>query len=71
MRKVRNHNNRSNNPAVMFASGLESIVRDHLHQPSKFDDEELKAMERKASKKEPSENLYSILFRQLFWRNTA
>jgi len=67
MRRVRNHSNRSNNPGVMFASGFESIVRDQLHQPSKFDEEELKIMERKAHKKEEPQSLFSILCKQLFW----
>ncbi len=70
MRRVRN-NNRSNNPAVMFAAGLESIVSDQLCNPSKFDEEELKAIERKANKKAPSENLFSLLCRQLFWGKPA
>ncbi len=55
----------------MFAAGLESIVSDQLCNPSKFDDEELKAIERKANKKAPSENLFSLLCRQLFWGKPA
>ncbi len=55
----------------MFAAGVEKIVSDHLCNPSRFDDEEIKAMERKASKKEPSESLFSLLCRQLFWGRVA
>ncbi len=67
MRKVRNHNIRSNNPAVMFAAGFESIISDQLHQPSRFDQEELRVLERKAHKKAQPESLFSILCKQLFW----
>lgn len=71
MRRVRNQNSRSNNPAVMFAAGLENIINDHLRHPSKFDEEELRIKKRKASRKEPSENLIGILCRHLFWRKPA
>jgi len=71
MRKVRNHNIRSNNPGVMFAAGFESIVRDQLHQPAKFDEEELKVMERKAHNKPQPESLFSVFCRQLFWKKLA
>ena len=67
MRRVRNHKYRSSNPGVMFASGFESLVRDQLRQPSKFDEEELKIIERKAHKKPMPESLFSVLCRQLFW----
>ena len=71
MRKVRNHNQHSNNPGVMFASGFESIVREQIRQPAKFDEEELKAMERKSHKKELPESLFSLLCRHLFWSKPA
>jgi len=66
MRRVRNHNIHSNNPAVMFASGLESLVRDQLHNPSKYDDQEIEALKRKNNKKEQP-SLFSVLCHQLLW----
>jgi len=67
MRRVRNNVNRSNNPAVLFAAGFENLVSDQLRNPSKFDDDEQRIMERKANKKEVPENLLSLFFRLVFW----
>ena len=68
MRRVRNNINRSNNPAVLFASGLEGLVRDQQYNPSKYDEQEQRVMARKANKKEMPESFISILCSQLFWR---
>ncbi len=67
MRRVRNHNQHSNNPGVMFASGMESLIRNQMHQPSKYDQEDLKIMARKANKKEVKESLFSSLCKQILW----
>lgn len=71
MRRVRNHNNRSNNPAVMFAAGFESMVSDQLRNPSRYDQQELSEIERKAHKPKDRGSLFSILCRQLFWGRMA
>ena len=71
MRRIRNHNKRSNNPAAMFAAGLESLVSDQLNNSSKYDDDELNAMERKTNRKALPESLFSILCRQLLWGKLA
>ncbi len=68
MRRVRIDNNRSNNPAILFAAGFESIVSDQLSNPSKYDEEEHRAIKRKAYKKAHHSSLFSVLCRQLFWR---
>ena len=71
MRKVRNYNQRSTNPGVMFASGLESLIRDQLHQPARYDSEELKIMDRKAPKKTQSESLLRLLCSRISWIRIA
>ncbi len=71
MRRVRNHNNRSNNPAVMFAAGFESLVSDQMRNPSKYDDEELRAIQRSPKKQTVKSNLFSDLFKLLFWDRLA
>jgi len=63
MRKVKN-NIHTNNPALMFAQGLESLVSDPLYSPSKHDEQELGQMRRSASKPDSSGNLFNSLLRQ-------
>ena len=70
MRRVRTHNI-NNNPLAMFAVGVEQIVSDHMSQPSKYDDQELRAMRRSPKKLAGTASLFSILTRQLFWENTS
>ena len=64
MRRVKNQNIRSNNPGLMFARGIESIVSDHLHHPAKFDDQEIIEKQRVSNKQDSRGNLFSILMRQ-------
>ena len=63
MRKVKNNVHYSN-PAVMFAQGVESLIRDPLYSPSQSDDEELNTMRRTASHRNSRGNLFSNLLRQ-------
>jgi hypothetical protein len=55
----------------MFAFGVEQIVSDHMSQPSKYDDQELRGMQRSPKKLAGTGSLFSILTRQLFWENTS
>lgn len=55
----------------MFAAGFENMVSDQLRNPSKYDGQELEAIERKAHKQDDRGNLFSILCRQLFWGRVA
>jgi hypothetical protein len=63
MRKVKN-NIHTNNPALMFAQGLESLVSDPLYSPSKHDEQELGQLRRTANKQDSSGNLFNVLLRQ-------
>jgi hypothetical protein len=69
MRRVKTHNS-NNNPLAMFAVGVEQIVSDHMSQPSKYDDQELRAMQRSPKKQADTGSFFSILIQQLFWQNT-
>jgi hypothetical protein len=64
MRRVRNQNIHSANPALLFASGVESIVREHLHNPRRNDGEKKISRQRVAIKPEPRGNFFSLLMRQ-------
>ncbi len=64
MRKVRTHKVSSNNPALMFAQGIESIISDPLFNPSQTDDLEIAALRRRASKQDSRGNLFNSLLRQ-------
>lgn len=63
MRKVKN-NISTGNPALMFAQGVESIVSDQWHNPSRYDDEELQKLQRKANRQDSRGNLFNSLMRQ-------
>ncbi|UCH41493.1 MAG: hypothetical protein JSU67_07470 [Gammaproteobacteria bacterium] len=63
MRKVKNNLN-SNNPALMFAQGVESLISDPLYSPSKHDAHELDDMRRSAVKQDSRGNLFNVLLRQ-------
>ncbi len=71
MRRVRFQNSNSNNPLPKFAVGVNQIVSNYTLQPSKYDDQELRAMQRSPKKRDGSSSLFSILTRQLFWENTS
>ena len=64
MRRIRNHKVTSNNPALMFAAGVEQIISDTLFHPSQYDDQELRNSQNIANKQAPPENPFKILFRQ-------
>ena len=70
MRRVRTRNS-NNNPLPMIAVGVKQIVSDYTSQPSKYDDQELRAMQRSPKKLAGTSSLFSILTRQLFWENTS
>ncbi len=55
----------------MFSRGVEQIISDHMSQQSKYDDQELLAMQRSPKKQEVKGSLFSILTQQLFWQKTA
>ena len=63
MRKVKN-NLQVNNPALMFAAGLESMIRDPLYSPSKFDNQEISELQRRTHKQDSRGNLFGALLRQ-------
>jgi hypothetical protein len=63
MRKVKN-NLHMNNPAVMFAAGLESLISDQMYHPSRFDDVEMERELRVANKQKSRGNLFGSLLRQ-------
>jgi hypothetical protein len=64
MRRIRNHNMTSNNPALMFAAGFEKIVSDKLSNPSQYDDQELRNLQSRFNRHAPRVNPFKILFRQ-------
>ena len=70
MRKVRIQSN-NNNPLTMIATGVKQIGSGQISQPSKYDDQELRAMQRSPKKLAGTASLFSILTRQLFWENTS
>ena len=53
------------NPGLMFAQGVEHIVREKLHNPTVYDDQEARKLEKKAKTEEETKSLFSWLFRQL------
>lgn len=63
MRKVKN-NLHLNNPAMMFAQGVESLINDPLYSPAKSDGEEINTMRRVARKQDARGNLFGVLLRQ-------
>jgi len=61
----------NNNPLAMFTTGVKQIDSGQMSQPSKYDDQELRAMQRSPKKLAGTASLFSILTRQLFWENTS
>ncbi len=55
----------------MFTTGVKQIGSDQMSQPSKYDDQELRGMQRSPKKQDHKCSLFSILTRQLFWQNTS
>ncbi len=64
MRRVRNQNIHSASPALMFASGLESIVSEYLAKPRRNAEEKKTNKKRVAIKSEPRGNFFGLLMRQ-------
>ena len=64
MRRVRNQNIHSASPALMFASGVESIVREHLDSPRRTDEAKKGSKQRVAIKPETRGNFFNLLMRQ-------
>jgi len=48
----------------MFARGVETIVRDHLHHPGKYAAKQTCEKQRVAKQQEPRGNFFSLLMRQ-------
>ena len=82
MRKVRNQDHNISNaslllahPAVVSARHVERIVENHMLRDqhnsieSKYDDQELRAMQRSPRVSRPSGNIFSVLLQQLAWGN--
>jgi len=63
MRKVKN-NIHTNNPAVMFAQGLESLISDPMFSPSRYDVNEIQDIRRAIVKPDSRGNLFNVLLRQ-------
>jgi hypothetical protein len=63
MRKVKN-NLHIENPAVMFAQGVESLISDPIFNPSKADYDELQPISRRDNKQDSRGNLFNLLLRQ-------
>ncbi len=70
MRKVRIQSS-NNIPLAMFATAVKQLESGQISQPSKYDDQELRAMQRSPKKLAGTGSLFSILTRQLFWENTS
>ena len=64
MRRIRNQQVHSNNPALMFARGVETIVSDHLNHPRKYEASQTSEKQPADNKKEPSGNFFNLLMRQ-------
>jgi hypothetical protein len=64
MRRVKNNRVHSNNPALMFARGVESMVGDHLYHPGRFDEQEICERQRASNKQESRGNIFNVLMRQ-------
>ena len=64
MRRVRNQRDHSNNPGLMFARGVESIISDHLHRPGKYLAQQASIKKRVSTKQESMGNSFSLLMRQ-------
>ncbi len=64
MRKVRNNIVNTSNPSLLFARGVESIIRDPLVSPSSHDAEETREMIHRARGEATRGNLFNSLLRQ-------
>ena len=64
MRKVNSQRIHSNNPSLLFARGVESLVSEHLCSPRFEEFDEAEEKRRAAVKQEPRGNFFSLLMRQ-------
>ncbi|MDJ0778076.1 MAG: hypothetical protein QNJ85_09450 [Gammaproteobacteria bacterium] len=64
MRKIRNNVIDTANPSLLFARGVESIIRDPMISPSSHDADEAREMIHRASKESTRGNLFNSLLRQ-------
>ena len=71
MRRVRNHKSSDTNPLAMFAVGVEQIVSDHMAHPTKYDDQELRGMQRSPKKEPLPISIFAFLAQQLFVKNAG
>ncbi len=63
MRRIKN-NLQMENPAVLFARGVESLISDPLYSPARRDGEQCAELRRAAGKRNSRGNLFSGLMRQ-------
>ncbi len=63
MRKVKN-NVQLSNPSVLFAQGVESLVRDPLFNPSQCDQQDIEQARHVIRKRQSQGNLFNSLLRQ-------
>jgi hypothetical protein len=69
MKKVRNSEFSSNNPALLFSRGVEQIVSDHTVKQPRYEDQELVVRQSNSVKQQNSESFLSTFIQQLFWSN--
>ena len=66
MRRVRIPENSNSDPQVVFAVGIEQIVKDRVSKIPKFNDQELRAMRRSPEKQVLPISVFAVVARQLF-----
>lgn len=71
MRRVRNYKSSNTSPLAMFAVGVEGIVSDQMSQQSKYDDRELRAMQRFPKKQSLPISIFADLAQYLFMKKAG
>jgi len=66
MRKVRTSRISNSSPALMFSTGVEQIIGNHMAHAPRFEDQELRSMQRSPGKWAYKGNLFSVLLEQFF-----
>ena len=64
MRRVRSRKVVSNNPALMFAIGVEQLISDEFFSPSSHDAQELRKFQSTNNRQPSRENPFKVLFKQ-------
>lgn len=64
MRRNNNRRTSSGNPGLMFAQGVEQIVSEKLRNPTVYDDQEPRKLEREVKTRGATKSPISWLFRQ-------